>query len=331
MQLLQWLGDLSFSTWQQHTPPAWTLPLALLGVLLMLLPRGFPMRWLGFIAFLPMFMLQPSRPQHGAMKVAVLDVGQGLSVVIHTKTHNLLYDAGPRYSSQSDSGSRIVVPYLRGEGISRLNGFIVSHDDNDHRGGMDSVLTQLTVDWVASSIEGSGLQAAKHMRCSAGQSWEWDGVHFEMLYPDKANYADNRIKDNNRSCVLLVRSKFGSILLPGDIERQGENALLTTQAGKLEVDILVAPHHGSGTSSTAAFVEAVKPGVVIFAMGYLNRFNHPKKTVVERYIQNGSHIYRSDHDGAVILDFSNSNTTTITRWREQDVHYWHDIYNPIKY
>ncbi len=330
IQVLQWLGSLPFSTWQQHAPPVWTLPLALLGVLWMLLPRGIPLRWLGLAAFLPMFMLQPLHPEYGAMKVAVLDVGQGLSVVLQTATHTLLYDAGPRYSSQSDSGNRIVIPFLRGQGIDRLNGFVVSHNDSDHRGGMVSVLTQMPVDWVASSLgdDDPDLAARRHMRCYAGQSWEWDGVHFEMLYPGWDSYADSAIKDNNRSCVLRVTSKFGSLLIPGDIERGAEAMLLKTYPEKLATDVLIAPHHGSKTSSSPGFVAATKPAVVIFTMGYLNRFNHPKQAVVERYKQNGSHIYRSDNDGAILLDFADSKAIAITRWRYSQMRYWQDLNMP---
>jgi competence protein ComEC len=330
IQVLQWLGGLPFSTWQQHAPPVWTLPLALLGVLWMLLPRGFPLRWLGLAAFLPMFMLQPVHPEYGAMKVAVLDVGQGLSVVLQTATHTLLYDAGPRYSSQSDSGNQIVIPYLRGQGTSHLNGFIVSHNDSDHRGGMASVLAQLPVEWVASSLadDEPELVAHRHMRCYAGQSWEWDGVHFEMLYPGWNSYADSEIKDNNRSCVLRVTSKFGSLLIPGDIERRAEAILLETYHDKLAADVLIAPHHGSKTSSSAGFVAAVKPAIVVFTMGYLNRFNHPKQAVVERYMQNGSHIYRSDNDGAILLDFADSKAVAVTRWRYSQKHYGQDAHIP---
>ncbi len=326
MQLLQWLGDLPFSTWQQHAPLPWTLPLALVGVLWILLPRGFPMRWLGLVAFFPMFMLQPPLPELGAMKVAVLDVGQGLATVVRTATHTLLYDAGPRYSSQSDSGSRIIVPYLRGEGIHRLDGFIVSHNDTDHSGGMDSVLAQLPVNWVASSLADntSSFAANEHMHCYAGQSWLWDGVHFEMLHPSLTSYEEADIKDNNRSCVLRITSQFGSLLLTGDIERAAEQDLLETLPDKLAADVLVAPHHGSKTSSTPDFVAAVQPQVTIFTVGYRNRFGHPKQAVLERYVQLGSQIYRSDEDGALQLEFASSKAITITRWRYQAQRYWQD-------
>jgi competence protein ComEC len=139
MAAVKWLNQLPLATWQQHEPAAWTFTPAILGVLWLLLPRGFPMRWLGFLGFLPMLLIVPMRPAIGDMKVTVLDVGQGLSVVVQTAKHNLVYDAGPKYNEQSDAGSRIVVPYLHGEGIKKVDGFVVSHNDIDHSGGMASV------------------------------------------------------------------------------------------------------------------------------------------------------------------------------------------------
>jgi competence protein ComEC len=192
---------------------------------------------------------------------------------------------------------------------------------------MASVLTQLPVDWVASSLDADDpeLAASRHMRCYTGQSWEWDGVTFEMLSPGWDTYADAAVKDNNRSCVLRVTSRFGSLLIPGDIERAAEVSLLETQPDKLAADVLIAPHHGSKTSSSSGFVAAVNPGIAIFTMGYLNRFNHPKPAVVERYRQSGSHIYRSDQDGAVILDFAGK-PFTVARWRDNAMRYWQDRY-----
>jgi len=326
MQFLQWCGDLPFSTWQQHAPPAWTLLPALLGVLWILLPRGFPMRWLGLAGLLPMILLEPPRPALGAMQVSVLDVGQGLAVTLRTTTHTLIYDTGPRYSSQSDSGSRIIVPYLRGEGIRQLDGLIVSHNDTDHSGGMASVLAQMPVDWVVSSLADNTpvLATHEHMLCYAGQSWMWDGVRFDMLHPSSSSYEDADIKDNNRSCVLRVTSQFGSLLLTGDIEREAEQELLETLPDKLAVDVLVVPHHGSKTSSTPAFIAAVQPKVTIFTVGYRNRFGHPKQAVLERYAQIGSKAYRSDNDGAVLLNFANNKAIAMTRWRYQAQRYWQD-------
>ena len=162
MQGLSWLA--TFPLWQQAAPPMWTVLIAIFGVLWMLLPRGFPQRWLGLIMLLPLFFVDSPKPEIGEMHVAVLDVGQGLAVTIQTANHALLYDAGPRYSAQSDAGSKIVVPFLRGQGVKKLDGFIVSHDDDDHRGGVASVLAQVPVGWVASSFEMTETSAKHNQR-----------------------------------------------------------------------------------------------------------------------------------------------------------------------
>jgi competence protein ComEC len=323
-QGLQWLAQLPLSTWQQHAPAAWTLPVALLGIVWMLLPRGFPQRWLGVFGLFPMFLLMPTSPPFGGMQVSVLDVGQGLSVVVRTKTHTLLYDTGPRYSSQSDSGSRIIVPYLRGEGLAALDGLVISHNDDDHSGGALSVLSEVPVKWLASSLPETApeLQTAYHLPCFAGQRWQWDGVLFEMLYPDYVSYENANLKDNDRSCVLKVTSQFGSLLLTGDIEARAEDTLLAAQNDSLKSDVLIAPHHGSKTSSTPDFISAVSPSVVVFTVGYLNRFGHPKAQIIDRYEEINSRIYRSDQDGAVLLDFTKKQGITIQRWRQQAKHYW---------
>lgn len=317
------LASLPLSTWQQHAPPAWTMLLAIIGVVWILLPRGFPMRWLGLAALMPLFLIQPSRLPVGAMSVAVLDVGQGLAVVVRTATHTLLYDSGPRYSIQSDSGGRIVVPFLRGEGVRRLDGMVVSHEDNDHAGGMSTILAQIQVAWLRSSLPASQISPikVKHQPCVAGQSWTWDEVRFDMLNPTQDSYG-TQIKDNDRSCVLRISSLYGSLLLPGDIERKAEGNLVRTR--QLASDVLVVPHHGSKTSSTDEFIGNVQPQIAIFTVGYLNRFGHPKETVVERYRRAGSRLYRTDQDGAVLINFSEDAGIDIRRWRSEGRRYWHD-------
>jgi competence protein ComEC len=341
MHGLNWLATLP--TWQQAAPPIWTLLVAIFGVLWMLLPRGFPQRWLGLILLLPLFLVETPKPEVGEMQVAVLDVGQGLAVVIKTKNHTLLYDAGSRYSAQSDAGSKIVVPYLRGEGIKKLDGFIVSHDDIDHSGGAVSVLAQVPVNWLASSFDFAEISTnQKRMKCLAGQHWRWDDVNFEVLYPTLESYENAELKDNNRSCVLKVTSQFGSILLTGDIEKEAEKALLehalqlnihaasgdvTSENNVLKSDVLIVPHHGSKTSSTVDFVQAVSAKHSIFTVGYLNRFKHPKPLIEKRFEESGANIYRSDYHGALLLDFTRSKPIKIETWRQNQPRYWQEKYS----
>lgn len=333
---LRWLNQLPVAVWQQHAPALWTLAPALLGVVWMLLPRGWPMRWLGVFGLLPMLLMQPDRPMLGDMKVTVLDVGQGLSVVAQTAQHTLLYDAGAKFNQQSDAGSRIVVPFLQGEGVQKLDGFIVTHDDNDHSGGMASVLALMPVDWFASSMPDTSLipTNTEQMKCYAGQSWHWDGVDFEVLHPSLQDYEYSEIKDNDRSCVLKVTSASGSLLLTGDIERRAESALLATyqdqDSAVLKSDVMVVPHHGSKTSSAPDFIEAVAPSVAIFTVGYLNRFRHPRPEVVTRYQAIDTKVLRSDYHGAVTLNFHKTQSSPqieVNAWRNQQKRYWHAVFS----
>jgi competence protein ComEC len=320
----------SLPTWQQAAPSIWSLLLAIFGVVWILLPRGFPQRWLGIILLLPLYYANPAKLAAGEMRATVLDIGQGLAVVVQTRHHTFLYDAGPRYSTHSDAGGRIVVPFLRSAGIKKLDGFMVSHDDIDHSGGAVSVLAQLPVTWLISSFDMDDVLAQstkKSIRCFAGQTWHWDKVKFEVLAPSLASYENASIKDNNRSCVIKLTSQFGSLLLPGDIEKETENVLLDAVLDNaLKSDVLVAPHHGSKTSSTPEFVQAVNAQHTIFTVGYLNRFKHPKPLIENRFKESGALTYRSDYQGALTLDFTQKNGINVNALRQRQPRYWHDQY-----
>jgi competence protein ComEC len=336
MIVLNWFNQLPDIIWQQHASPQWTLLPAIVGVLWLLLPRGVPMRWLGYLGFLPMLLIAPQRPNTGDMKVTVLDVGQGLSVAVQTATHTLLYDAGGKYSEQADAGSRIVLPFLRGEGVRRLNGFVVSHNDTDHSGGMRTVLAQMPVSWLVSSMPERAVQNdnIKHIKCFSGQHWVWDGVDFQMIYPQLYSYEDAALTDNNRSCVLKITSAAGTLLLTGDIERPVEKELIEQQENNqdsisLKSDVMIAPHHGSKTSSSVEFINVVDPDLTVFTAGYLNRFRHPRPEIVQRYEDAKSKMLRSDYHGAITLDFVADNsegTVKASSWRKQNRRYWHDVH-----
>ena len=327
MWLLTWLSSLPDAVWQQHAPPLWTVFAAMLGILWMLLPRGFPARWLGVVAWLPLFFMLPPQPPLGALWLTVLDVGQGLAVVAQTRQHALLYDTGPGFNSEADSGNRIVLPFLRAAGIRKLDGLIVSHDDADHSGGAVSVLDGVPADWLASSLPAASpvhAHARRSLPCYAGQTWQWDGVRFAMLHPSWESYADAGLKDNARGCVLKITTRYGSVLLPADIERASEQALLARDSTALPATILIAPHHGSKTSSTESFIRQVNPAVVVFTVGYRNRFGHPKEAVMARYRELGSTLYRTDESGALSLHFENTQGVTLQSYRSQNRRYWRE-------
>jgi competence protein ComEC len=324
MSLLEWLNSLPQAVWTQHAPPAWSIAAGMLGVLVILLPRGFPARWLGFVLMLPMFLNTPKAPAEDSVRLIIFDVGQGLAVAAQTRHHALLYDTGPDFSGSADSGNRILVPAMRALGISKLDGLILTHDDTDHTGGAASMMQAMPIGWLSSSLpEGHPLllTAANIQRCMDGQSWQWDGVQFEILHPDPGSYAQTKISDNDRGCVLRISIGKQHILLTADIEKASESELLRKHSGKLPAALLVVPHHGSKTSSTDEFVAAVKPEYAIFTAGYRNRFGHPKQEIVQRYADSGAQLLRSDEDGAIMVEM-NAGNLQLESYRKTHRHYW---------
>ncbi len=325
MATLEWLNQLPEAVWAQHAPPAWSIALGMAGALWCLLPRGFPARWVGFLLMLPMFMVQPAPPPESALRLVIFDVGQGLSVLAQTHSHALLYDAGPDFLGDADSGNRILLPSLRAQGIAQLDTMVLTHDDIDHTGGARSILQAMLVGWVTSSLtEGHPLLrgAPQPVRCMDGQTWNWDGVQFEILHPSRGSYADKMLRDNDRGCVMRISIGKQSVLFAADIEKKSERRLLQLHAEKLPATLLVVPHHGSTTSSSAAFVKAVQPRYAVFTSGYRNRFGHPNAEVVERYRAAGSELLRSSEDGAVIVEM-NAEQLTVERYRRSHARYWH--------
>ncbi len=319
MDFLGWLATWPGALWQQHAPPPWAVPLGLVGVVWLLLPCGFPTRWLGALLLLPLFLVLPPRPAPGEVGVTILDVGQGQAVHVQTTTHDLLYDAGPDFGGTADAGRRIVLPYLRAVGVVRLDALVVSHADRDHAGGAGSVLKSLPVTDVLTSMEKSAL-AGRH--CNDGESWEWDGVRFVILHPLAADY-DFKRPTNAMSCVLKINSAYGNVLIPGDLEGPAEEELLVRHGSALRSDILVAPHHGGKKTSTPAFVAAVGAKEVVFPVGYRNRFGHPWPEVEARYRATGARVHRTDGDGAVRVLLA----TDGMHWtHERDLlgYYWHN-------
>ncbi len=324
--LLEWMSALPAAVWQQHAPPAWTVAAAVLGVFWLLLPRGFPARWIGIAALLPLFLVEPPPLAEGDLRLTVLDVGQGLAVVAQTRNHALLYDAGPAFGPQIDSGNRIIVPYLRASGVRELTGMVVSHADNDHSGGANSVLQAVPVGRLLSSLPDTHpllAQVALAQRCEAGGRWQWDGVEFELLHPTQASYAREKLRNNDRGCVMRISTAGASVLLTADIESKSERELLASVPDKLRAQVLLVPHHGSRTSSSPDFVAQVNPDIALVAAGYRNRFGHPKDDVLDRYRALGSRIYRTDHDGALLLSVERDGTVNARRYRALHRRYWH--------
>jgi len=319
---LAWAGSLPLAVTSLPAPAGWTTALALIGTVWMLLPRGFPLRVLGLVLWLP--LLFPLRdaiaPDH--FRAEVIDVGQGTAVLVRTANRALLYDAGAAFAD-SDSGERIIVPFLRAAGVGELSGLIVTHDDNDHSGGMRSVLRDIPTGWLLHGLPAAsplleGAPAARH--CTRGQRWKWDGVLFEILNPKPAAYVETRRRDNDYSCVLRVSSGRHSLLLTADGERRTELELL--ESGRLTpVCVLLAGHHGSLTSSIPEFVAATRPEWVVFTQGYRNRYGHPHPRVVARFRDIDARLLRSDSGGLIRLDFGEAGVEA-SQYRPTHRRYW---------
>ena len=326
--VLGWLAALPHAVWSAPSPPPWLFLLALAGTVWMLAPRGWPHRWVGAVSWLPLFALLPAHPPPGQFRVTAFDVGQGMALLVETERHRLLYDTGPQYAATQNGATRVLLPYLRARGIHRLDGMIVSHSDVDHAAGALTLLDALQVDWMASSLAPGHPAVRKaqsgHRRCVAGQRWEWDGVAFEMLQPGAASYADPGLKANARSCTLRISAHGRAILLAADIEAAQEAQLLASAPDRLRADVLLAPHHGSGTSSTPAFLAAVRPSIGVFQVGHRNRYKHPKKQVFERYGELGIRRLRTDRSGALVFDFGEGiDGIAVSAYRREQARYWH--------
>ena len=330
--LLEFLSGLPAAVWQQHAPPLWTALAGAIGVLWLLAPRGVPARMLGLAWLAPLFVVVPAPPAPGTFRVTVLDVGQGLAVLVQTHAHALLYDTGPRFNDSADAGNRIIAPMLRATGIRALDALVVSHQDSDHSGGALSLLQTVPVGWLDSSLPeenaivvaqrargGSRRGAASRERAGPGM-----GCEFTTLYPFDSTYLEPRIKTNDLSCVVRVSGAAGSVLLTGDIEARAESALLARDAAALRSDVLIVPHHGSRTSSTPAFIAAVRPAVAVYTPGYRNRFGHPRPEIVARYAAAGIRAYRTDYDGALSFTFGEPRGLAPSLERERDRRYWRD-------
>ncbi len=317
--LLEHMATWPGAHWYLPAVQPWALLLAMLGALWLFMPRGVPLRWLGILLFLPLLWPPLSRPATGAFRMWVLDVGQGLSVVVRTRHHVLVYDAGARYPSGFDLGQAVVTPSLHALGIDRLDMLMISHADNDHAGGAVAVAGAFP---HARRYAGEVEKMALPMRsCLAGQAWTWDKVRFRVLNP--VSVAPSR-RDNDRSCVLLVEGPGGRLLLPGDISKRVEPAVAAAvKSGP--APILLVPHHGSLTSSSAGFIAAVHPRLAIVSAGWRNRFGHPRPQVLQRYAEAGVPGLNTAVRGAIEVDFPVTESANVAAtWRQRQPRYWRE-------
>ena len=330
---LQWLANWPFASVSVAASPLWAAVGGVLGGVLIALRLPWHWRLLGVPLLLPVLFWQPPSVARGEFELLAADIGQGNAVLVRTASHSLLYDTGPRFSRESDAGHRVLVPLLRALG-TRLDLLMLSHRDSDHTGGAPAVLGMQPQATLMSSIEdGHELQALRpSRRCMSGQRWVWDGVTFEVLHPDAGDY-DVPNKSNAMSCVLRISSATSAsnvtrtALLVGDIEAPQELRLTTVaSAVQLQADFLLVPHHGSKTSSSAVFLDAVKPRVALAQSGYRNRFGHPVPSVVARYDERGIVLTRSSECGAAT--WRSMEPDRMRCQRQDGLRYWHHVAAP---
>lgn len=314
----QWLAAQSAASLDAASAPGWTMLLALIGMGVSLVPRGLPARSAGWLLVLPALLWRPERPEPGSWDMLAMDVGQGTAVVVLTARHVLLFDTGVRHGPTSDAASRSVVPLLRALGAKELNVLVVSHADIDHVGGLRSVLASRRVGQSYSSFDALAYLRREAAllgvpddlpplpqvlsRCHVGVAWEMDGVAFEFVWPLDAFSEDNRSQSKQRnaqSCVLRIRGQHHSALLTGDIGVSEENALV--QRGLDVIDVVVAAHHGSRSSSGSKFVLRTEPSHVIAQAGRWNRYGHPHPAVERRWSRAGAQFWRTDLQGAITV------------------------------
>ncbi len=315
------LAGLPLAWWRFSFPGATALVGALLGVALLMMFRGLPGRYLGLILLSASLLSSASPMADGEFRVTVLDVGQGLSVVVQTRRHVLVYDTGDRFSRRFNAADAVVTPFLLGNGVQSIDALVLSHSDRDHAGSTAALLANFPVDALFASFRPELSPQRRWRPCRAGQHWRWDGVSFRMLSPEEGM----RDSDNNRSCVLLVdNGSGGRMLLDGDIEQRTEQILMANHARRLRGSVLLTPHHGSATSSSAAYLDAVQPPLAIASLGYRNRYGFPDARVVRRYRERAIPLLRTDRDGAVTVRFGRTSPPQVRTWRATRQRVWMD-------
>lgn len=315
--LLNELANLPFAVISNPQPSGWAVLLASCGILLWLAPKGIPARRLSVILCLPLVFVKTEKIKEDDFTLTLLDVGQGLSAVVQTAHHNLIFDTGAKMSDDFDMGKVVVLPFLTHQGIKRLDRLIISHGDNDHIGGAQSLIAEMKTDSIYTSVPDKFSNHAP-IPCFAGQQWQWDNVTFTMLSPTK-NQLDSK---NDNSCVLKIESTHGSALLTGDIEAAAENQLVNS-GWALKSDVLIAPHHGSKTSSTLAFLQAVHPRLILIPAAYKNRYHFPHPSVIERYQKQQIKWLMTGTAGAIKVKLSAEGLESFA-YRTEQAKYWHD-------
>lgn len=319
VQVLDYLSQLPFAIQTLSAIPFYWLISAGVGVLLLIMPRGMVGRWLGLVLIIPLFTYQPERPAWGEFQLRVLDVGQGAAQIIQTQQHTLVVDAGARMED-FDLGKLVVVPALQALGVKHLDKLLITHADNDHSGGAESIL----IAYPASTLQTNAIELFPNRKaepCYIGTRWQWDGVQFEVLSPA----LNDEAKGNNElSCVLRVSNQYYSVLLAADAEKGAEKRMIERFGTKLNSKVLVLGHHGSKTSSSTEFLQAVQPHIALISSGYRNRYQHPHQEVLKRLEQLDIEYFNTASGGELRVSFPNEREVPlqVIQEREEQKVWW---------
>jgi competence protein ComEC len=315
--LLERMATWPGAHWYLPEVGGWSLLFATLGALWLFMPRGVPMRWLGGLLFLPLLFPSRDLPVAGGFQLWMLDVGQGLSVLVRTKHHALVYDAGARYPSDFDLGEAAVLPSLHALGVEHVDLIVASHADNDHAGGIPAVAAAFP---EAERISGEPERLPIPMAaCEPGKRWQWDEVTVQILPSGRAGGPAN-----DRSCVLLVEGKGGRALLTGDISAAVEPTVAAAIPPGTPL-VLSVPHHGSKTSSSQGFIQSTSPVLALVSAGWRSRFHHPNAAVMQRYDDAGVPWLNTATAGAIQVDVPPDGAPYVSAtWRQRQSRYWRE-------
>ena len=285
-----------------------------MGGFLLIAPLPGFLRMLSPLFLLPWLFPYAKSPEHRQAWVTVLDVGQGLSVLVRTRNHTLIYDTGDFFSESFNAADRVIIPFLRNTGVDYLDRIMISHGDKDHSGGLKPLLKQYKCTDISCGT-GIPFMTQGISRCQAGQQWHWDGVDFQVL-AGGGRWA----KTNDRSCVLKITAGTDSVLLAGDISRRVEERLVLS-GQPVQATVLLAPHHGSRYSSSSVFLRAVNPQTVLFSSGYNNQFGHPAQATLARVVRQGAESWNTAQHGSLSFKLG-TGQCDVTAYRISHRRYW---------
>lgn len=299
LKILNCLSSIPYATIELANPKLPVFLISCIGSILLLVPKGLFNKYLAVICFLPIFLSKKSFPQYGDAFVSVLDVGQGLATIIQLKNHILLYDAGPN--------NKVVLNYLKSLNNTNIDQAIISHTDQDHIGGLEDLVSKQIVKNFSTNIDAYQVLNLTAKLCQSDYSWQLDGVDFKFLYPDRINYSENNnfniLNKNDNSCVLHMRTNKHTMLFTGDISQKLEKLLVAKYSDQLKSDVLLIPHHGSLSSSSEQFIQAVSPKYAVVSAGYMNMYGHPRQEVLAKYLTKNILILNTIEHGAIDLKF----------------------------